>query len=193
RRLASVSRSLAFAYPARARTARACSSSRESTGMRRISERYTARLARLVSRVSSRTSLSSASTRTSIGSSGRLSSCSSLIMLGLFVVRLLHVRVAPRQRKHVERIVSELAAADLEVPMVRRGAPGPPHRRDALASDDAITDLHHVLVVVGVHRHEAVAVLDLDDPSVAALVATGHDDAGRRRDDRNAEICLDVD
>src|SRR5262249_53786997 len=52
---------------------------------------------------------------------------------------------------------------------------------------------HHVLVVVGVHRHEAVAVLDLDDPPVAALVATGHDDARRRRDDRDAEICLDVD
>src|SRR5262245_41524178 len=123
-----------------------------------------------------------------MGSSGRLSSCSSLVMLGLFLVRLLHVRDASGQRKHVERIVSELAAANLEVQMVRGCASGAPYRRDALAGDDAIADLHHVLVVVGVHGDEAVAVLDLDDPPVTALVATGHDHTGGGCEDRGAAV-----
>src|SRR5256885_510537 len=73
-------RCLAASSPACTRRARACSSSRVSSGMRAISARYTPRFARLVSRVSSRTSSSTTSTRGSSGSSGTVSPGSGLLL-----------------------------------------------------------------------------------------------------------------
>src|SRR5260370_3719730 len=190
RRFASVMRCLADASPARTRRASASCSSRESNGMRAISARYTPRLARVVFRVSARTSSSTASTSDSSGSSGTASSASRLL-IGL-VARLVHVRSASRHRQHVERIVDPAVAADLEVHVIVRRAPGTPDTGDALSGRHPVADVHEVRVVVGVHGGEPVLVLDLQHPAVARLDAGRHHHAGGRGQDRLAPVPPDV-
>src|SRR5438270_12922562 len=86
-------------------------------GIRPTSLRYTARLARLVSPVSGRTSSSTVSRRGSSGSSGMSSSAS--LVIGGFVLGLGDLRRSGRRRQQVERVVDRALVADLEVEMVR--------------------------------------------------------------------------
>src|SRR5688500_13900393 len=134
--------------------------------MREMSRRYTPRLARLVSRVSGRTSASATSSSGSSGSSG-ISSASLLIFFR--GVRLFHTGDAGRQREHVERIVDPPVTANLEVQVPAGGAARAADGRDLVSGGDDVAHSHEVPVVVGVDGHEAIVVLDLHHATVARL------------------------
>src|SRR3989442_5828047 len=152
RRFASVSLALASASPARTRRASACSAWRSRTGIRLTSLRYTARLARLVSRVSGRTSSSTASRRGSSGSSG-MSSSASLVIDG-FVPGVGDLRRSGRRRQQVERVVDRALVADLEVEVVRGGATRAANLADHLPRFDHVANLNEVLKMMSVNSYE---------------------------------------
>src|SRR5438309_3179365 len=159
RRFASVNLALASASPARTRRASARSSSRSRMGIRLTSLRYTARLARLVSRVSGRTSSSTASRRGSSGSSGMTSSAS--LVIGGFVPRVGDLGRSGRRRQQIERVVDRTLVADLEVEMVRRGPSRAADLADHLSGLDHVTDMNEVLKLMGINGHEVITMVYL--------------------------------
>src|SRR5262249_39348794 len=94
---------------------------------------------------------------------------------------------------HVGKRVYRLAAQpDLKMAVGARSAAGFANVGDLLARMHTLAHAHEVLAVVGVTRHIAVTVIDLDHVAVAAaFTAPTHDTIGNRADcaaDRGVEI-----
>src|SRR6266446_1477614 len=191
RRFASVSLALASASPARTRRASACSSSRSRTGIRLTSLRYTVRLARLVSRVSGRTSSSTASRRGSSGSSGMSSSAS--LVIGGFVPDVGDLRRSGRRRQQVERVVDRALVADFEVEVVRGGPSRAADLADHLPGLDHVTNMNEILKMMGVNSYEVVTVVYLHNVAVAGLHPARRDDSRGGGEDGGPKTGLDVD
>src|SRR5512139_458081 len=98
-----------------------------------------------------------------------------------------------RRREETDGVLRHAEQAHLEVQMGPRRAAGRPHRADALAA-------HHEVALLDVHRrrvrvprHEAVAVIDLDHPTILGVEARVDHLAARGGEDRRAGLGREVD
>src|SRR6185369_11326489 len=81
----------------------------------------------------------------------------------------------------------------LEVQVRARGAASATHAGDDLATFDRIADGDQVVDVMGVARHVAVAVVDLDQLAIAIAFAGPGDNARRHGDDLGAGSTREID
>jgi hypothetical protein len=91
------------------------------------------------------------------------------------------------------RVDGFAVAQDLEVNVGAGRAAAAAHLGDGLALLDQVADRDQVFLIVSVAGDVAVAVVELDQPAVAALLARPGDDPGGDRDDVTARAAGKID